>query len=56
LDVRWRRLHELETERLGLSDVCRYEIRVVTEEVEIGLQGIETMNAHPPMVMAQIRY
>jgi hypothetical protein len=47
LDVRWRRLHELETERLGLSDVCRYEIRVVTEEVEIGLQGIET-NERPP--------
>jgi len=42
LDVRRRRLHELETERLGLSDVCRCETRVVTEEEEIGPQGIET--------------
>jgi hypothetical protein len=42
LDVRRRRLHELETERLGLTDVCRYETRVVTEDEEIGPQGIET--------------
>ena len=47
LDVRRRRLHELETERLGLGDVCRYETRVVTEEEEIGPLGIET-SEHPP--------
>ena len=42
LDVRRRRLHELETERLGLTEVCRYDTRVVTEDEEIGLQGVET--------------
>jgi len=47
LDVRRRRLHELETERLGLTDVCRYETRVVTEDEEIGPQGIETNERQP---------
>ena len=42
LDVRRRRLHELETERLGLTEVCRYDTRVITEDEEIGPQGIET--------------
>jgi hypothetical protein len=47
LDVRRRRLHELETERLGLTDVCRYETRVVTEDEEIGPQGIELNERQP---------
>jgi hypothetical protein len=47
LDVRRRRLHELETERLGLDDVCRYETRVLTEEEEIGPLGIETSERPP---------
>lgn len=42
LDIRRRRLHEFETERLGLTEVCRYETRVVTEDEEIGPQVIET--------------
>lgn len=42
LDVRRERLHELETERLGLTDVCRYETMVEGEEEEIGPQGVET--------------
>lgn len=42
LDVRRRRLHELETERLGLTVVCRYDTRVITEDEEIGPHGIET--------------
>lgn len=42
LDVRRRKLHELEIERLGQTDVCRYETTVVGEEEEIGPQGIET--------------
>lgn len=45
LEVRRRRLHELETERLGLTEVCRYDTRVVTEVEEIGPHGIET-NEH----------
>lgn len=41
LDVRRKRLHELETERLGLTDVCRYETMVEEEEEENGPQGVE---------------
>lgn len=47
LEVRRRRLHELETERLGLTEVCRYDTRVVTEDEEIGPQGIETSERQP---------
>lgn len=47
LDVRRRRLHELETERLGLTDVCRYETRVVTEDEEIGPRGTGTNERQP---------
>lgn len=42
LDVRRRRMHELEIERLGQTDVCHYETTAVGEEEEIGPQGIET--------------
>lgn len=47
LDVRRKRLHELETERLGLTDVCRYETRVVGEDEEIGPQGVEATERSP---------
>jgi len=47
LEVRRRRLHELETERLGLTDVCRYETRVVVEDEEIGTRGIEVNERQP---------
>jgi hypothetical protein len=45
LDVRRERLHELETERLGLTEVCRYETMVGREEEEIGPGGVE-INGH----------
>jgi hypothetical protein len=45
LDVRRERLHELETERLGLTEVCRYETMVGEEEEEIGPGGVE-INGH----------
>jgi hypothetical protein len=45
LDVRRERLHELETERLGLTEVCRYETMVGGEEEEIGPGGME-INGH----------
>jgi hypothetical protein len=44
LDVRRERLHELEAERLGLTEVCRYETMVggeEEEEEEIGPGGVE---------------
>lgn len=47
LDIRRRRLHELETERLGLTEVCRYDTRVVTEDEEIGPQCFETNERQP---------
>lgn len=47
LEVRRRGLHELETERLGLTELCRYDTRVVTEDEEIGPEGIETNERQP---------
>lgn len=47
MDIRRRKLHELETERLGLTEVCRYDTRVVTEDEETGPQGIETNERQP---------
>lgn len=35
LDERRKRLHQVETERLGLTDACNYETRVLTDEEEI---------------------
>lgn len=42
LDVRRDRLHGLESERLGLTDVCRYETTVVGEEGKMRTQGGDT--------------
>ncbi|KAM0703104.1 hypothetical protein Q7P35_009802 [Cladosporium inversicolor] len=47
LEVRRRGLHEPETERLGLTELCRYDTRVVTEDEEIGPEGIETNERQP---------
>jgi hypothetical protein len=49
LDVRRERLHELETERLGLADVCRYETMVVGEEEETEPQGVNTGDRPNPI-------
>ena len=42
LEVRRERLHELESERLGPTDVCRYETTVGGEGEETGAQGVDT--------------
>jgi hypothetical protein len=42
LEVRRERLHELESERLGLTDICRYETTVGGEEEETVAQGVDT--------------
>jgi uncharacterized protein YecT (DUF1311 family) len=49
LDVRRERLHELESERLGLTDVCRYETTVIGEEEEVGPQGVDTGDRANPI-------
>jgi len=49
LAVRRERLHELESERLGLTDLCRYETTVVGEEEETGRQGVDTGDRSNPI-------
>lgn len=49
LAVRRERLHELESERLGLTDVCRYETTVVGEEEESRPQGVDNGNRANPI-------
>jgi hypothetical protein len=49
LAVRRERLHELESERLGLTDVCRYETTMAGEEEETGPQGVDTGDRSNPI-------
>jgi hypothetical protein len=49
LAVRRERLHELESERLGLTDICRYETTMVGEEEETGPQGVDTGDRSNPI-------
>ena len=49
LAVRRERLHELESERLGLTDVCRYETTMVGEEEEAGPPGVDTGDRSNPI-------
>jgi hypothetical protein len=49
LDVRRERLHELESESLGLTDICRYETTVIGEEEEVGPQGVDTGDRANPI-------
>lgn len=51
LAVRRERLHELESERLGLTDVCRYETTMAGEEEETGPQGVDTGDRSNPILL-----